>query len=318
MPTRFSAPKSVSIRLLSIGLFLTACSSKGDDTATDGSGGEGSDGSDGSDGGDSGGEQVEFTLDNCGGSVGEGVPEPYASWFRCADLALDGTRLLVQSTGLPPHKSPYYEETDPNWEAWDDRGGDWHQNPNVIAYQVMVLQIPLDPTPKGLTITAEMVDQSAGTSDEEYHAEQQGLGLDGTALYTGTAAPGDVIADEEYTFDTWEGHPQNTGQYHHHGNNPAALAVLALVGESHTVEFYGVMCDGTFVLGCDELDGSAVGSGALDPQNGHTSDIVGPDGSTFASSRYHVHACEALGRTLTPEIQYYDDGTCTGGGGGPP
>lgn len=254
------------------------------------------------------------SLDDCGGNVDDDVPEPFRSWFRCADLASDGSWLQVYSVDLPPHPSPYYAEDSDNWEAFDDRGGAWHQNPNQIAAQEMLLSLPLDPVAKGIEVSEDMVDESAGTHDEEYHGAFQGLGPDGTALFTGVAAPGDSIADEEYTFDLYEGHPTDRGTYHHHGANPAALAVLSWLGLTDTeepgageVELYGVMCDGTVVLGCTELDGAD--PGALDAQNGHVADVVDPDGSVLFAGRYHTHACAALGRTLTPEIQYYE-GEC--------
>lgn len=170
------------------------------------------------------------TLDNCVGIIGSGVPEPFATWFDCADWDADATSLTVFTASLPPHTSPYYESTDANYVAFDDRGG---------------------------------------------------------------------------------------GEYHHRGSNPAALAVLVGRGIATTnvpgkaeVELYGIMCDGTVVLGCTELNGSAP-IAKLDAQNGHIGTLAGPDGSSLFTDRYHVHACAALGRTLAPEIQYYEDsGSC--------
>lgn len=258
-----------------------------------------------------------LTLDNCGGTVEDGVPEPWASWVLCTDLSATDTTLTVHSTDLPPHPSPYYETDSANWEAFQNEDGQHHQNPNTIASQAMSLQIPLDPVAKGITITADKVDEMAGDDDDEYRAQWQGVGIDGTALFAGTAAPGDDIEQEEYTFDEWEGHPQDTGVYHHHGANPAALAVLAHVGATDTtvpgegsVEWYGVMCDGTMVLGCDEFDGSAPDPDTLDAQNGHVGDLAGPDGEVWLAARYHVHACADLGRWLTPEIAYYETDAC--------
>lgn len=161
-----------------------------------------------------------------------------------------------------------------------------------------------------------MVDGEAGTSNEEYRGDFQGIGLDGTALFAGVAAPGDLLSEEEYTFDLYEGHPTDLGVYHHHGANPAALAVLEWLGEVTTsvpgeaeVELFGMMCDGTAVLGCTELDGSAVSADGLDAQNGHVGTLADAAGTVLFTERYHVHACAALGRTYTPEIQYYE-GTC--------
>ena len=71
------------------------------------------------------------------------------------------------------------------------------------------------------------------------------------------------------------------------------------------VELYGVLCDGTLVLGCTELDGSSP-QGALDAQGGHVSDIG--DGTTvYFASRYHTHVCAdaAHGHPFTPEVHFY-------------
>lgn len=257
------------------------------------------------------------SLETCGGSVASDVPEPYASWFLCSNISLKGDAITVYMNDLPPHASPYYPSDSPNYEAFDSRGGQWHQNPNTLEKKDLLFDIPLHPTPKNITITEAMVNGDAGDSMDEYHATVQGMGLDGTSLFTGTAAPGDDIYQEEYTFDTHEGHPAPGGEYHHHGANPSALAVLNQVGVVTStvpgdaeIEMYGVMCDGTVVLGCTETDGSAPDTSDLDAQNGHVADLKGPTGAVLFEERYHVHACEALGRTLTPEIQYYDDGTC--------
>jgi hypothetical protein len=285
--------------------FLAACTSAGENDSVDSAAVDTSDTA-----------SDTWSLDTCAGTVDDGVPEPFASWFRCADVAVVDGDVVFHATSLPPHPSAYYPEGDANHVAWDDRGGQWHQNPNEISAQELLMKIPVDPTPKGITITEAMVDEQAGTSQEEYRGDFQGIGLDGTALFTGVAAPGDLITEEEYTFDLYEGHPTDVGVYHHHGANPAALAVLVWLGVDTTtvpgsaeVELYGMMCDGTAVLGCTELDGTAVTADELDAQNGHVATLKAADGTTLFTDRYHVHACAALGRTLTPEIQYYE-GTC--------
>ena len=66
------------------------------------------------------------------------------------------------------------------------------------------------------------------------------------------------------------------------------------------------MCDGTFVLGCNELDFATPNQADLDAQNGHVHAIAG------VGDRYHVHICPSNftnhPRPYTPEIQYYS--TC--------
>ncbi len=84
------------------------------------------------------------------------------------------------------------------------------------------------------------------------------------------------------------------------------LITTAIVG-SGEIELYGIMCDGTVIMGCTELDGITPDDSDFDSQNGHVHDIS--DGTTaHFTNRYHTHICTAsfTGFKFTPEIQYYD------------
>ncbi|MDP2307505.1 MAG: YHYH protein [Pseudomonadota bacterium] len=253
------------------------------------------------------------TLATCETNIADDVPAFFQELYRCVDVVLASDTIVVSTIDLPPHPSPYYAETDPNWVAFDDQGGTHFHNPNELSEQAATVTIPSTPTAKGITITAEMVDLEAGTSDEEYPGGD-GVGLDGTVLFAAMAAPGDDIAEEAQTFDTWEAHPQNTGIYHHHGPTPAALAVLVDSGWATTsvpgaaeIEVYGIMCDGTVLLGCTELNGAAPDATDFDAQGGHVHDLVASDGTTWFAGRYHTHMCVGTyDHIYTPEIQYYE------------
>ena len=101
--------------------------------------------------------------------------------------------------------------------------------------------------------------------------------------------------------------------YHDHSPNPGQLAVMVYNGYATTnvagsaeIELYGIMCDGTVVLGCTELDGSTPSSADFDAQNGHLGDIVGADGTVYFTGRYHTHVCPGqFADAYFPEIQYY-------------
>jgi len=102
------------------------------------------------------------------------------------------------------------------------------------------------------------------------------------------------------------------GTYHYHGPTPGPLEVLRAAGVVTTtvpgaaeVELYGILRDGTVVLGCTELDSSA--PAGLDAQGGHIGDLRATDGTMFFTGRYHTHVCAdaARGHLYTPEIQYY-------------
>ena len=265
----------------------------------------------------------ELTLENCETSISSDAPAFFKDLFKCVTITTDGDTLTIESAGLPPHKSYYYGDGHPNYEDFDtSRGSQYRPNPNTIETQDLLVGIPLNPVSRGLTITGDLVDQISGTSQYEYHGAPGGIALDGVALFHGYAAPGDDIEQEKYTFDIYNGHPQDSGTYHYHTWTMGPLEVLAHAGyvSSTTpgdaeVEIYGIMCDGTVVLGCTEADGSSI-QGAVDAQGGHVHDIVNDAGETWFAGRYHTHVCEGA-RHFTPEIQYYEECGVAGPSGPP-
>ncbi len=242
---------------------------------------------------------------DCDPTVADDVPDFYKTYFACTDVSMEGDGVVLATESLPPYDTYYYGEGHDNYADWDDRGGDYYANPNVIAALAVRIVIPADPESRGLTIDAELVDHEMATSDDEYPAGVAGVAPDSVANFNATAGPGDSIFDEQYTFDEWGAHPTQFGEYHHHGENEGALAALAYLGRDETL--YGIMCDGTVILGCDELDGSSVDEATLDAQDGHVGDIADADGTVHFSARYHAHACADYGNFgLFPEIQYYE------------
>ena len=150
-----------------------------------------------------------------------------------------------------------------------------------------------------------------------------GVALDSVVLFNALAAPGDDIENEKYTFDSYEGHPAGT-TYHYHSITPGPLEVMQAIGlttstvpGSADVEVYGIMCDGTLVLGCTELDGTQPAGDDLDAQNGPSHDVIDEEGTSHFLDRYHTHICPGVfpNHNFTPEIQFYS--TCQGGGGRP-
>lgn len=252
-------------------------------------------------------------LSNCDESFGSDVSAFYATYFSCVNVSVSGNNTVVASDNLPPYESWYYNESHGNYIDYVSQGSGYFQNPNEISEQNMSVTISSNPTSHGLTINSELVDGNVGTSNYEYGMGAVGVALNGVALFNPLAAPPDEIEDEKFSFDTYSGHPTNTGYYHYHTTSKGPLEVLkdkglittATVG-SGEIELYGIMCDGTVILGCTELDGSAPDNSDFDAQNGHVHDIS--DGSTtHFSNRYHTHICGDLGgHGFTPEIQYYE------------
>lgn len=255
------------------------------------------------------------TLDSCTTQIASDVPAFFKKYFQCVTIALKGQSVAIDGNGLPPHKSYYYGAGSPNYVDFDtSRGPMYHANPNKIVMRNVHIEVPLNPTPKGITVTTGMVDLMANTSADEYRLGAAGVAIDSVMLFNATAAPGDSIEQEKYTFDSYEAHPAPGGEYHYHAPSPGPLEVLQKKGLVTTskpgaasIELYGVMCDGTVLLGCTELNGSAPTSTDFDAQNGHTHDILDGDGSVAFAKRYHTHMCpdKFPKFKFTPEIQFH-------------
>ena len=255
---------------------------------------------------------------NCETEIDEGVPEFYSRYFRCVQIEVVGDSLRISSDGQPPHASFYYGDGHPLFEEFDfSRGDDFRPNPNTIDGTVFTVRIPLAPVASGISIDATTVNGTTGDLTD-IPLGVAGVALDGIALFNGLAAPGEDIAEERFTFDSFGGHPTRDGRYHYHSVANGPLAVLQTLGFATTavpgaaeIELYGIMCDGTVVMGLVELDGSPAAAG-LDAQAGHVHDIVDGDGTVLLANRYHVHMAPEIGsdpRGLTPEARFY--GECT-------
>lgn len=262
----------------------------------------------------------ERTLDNCATSVSGTVTPFFKDYFRCVTLSTSGTSTKVYTQALPPHKSYYYGQNSPNYAAFDySRGSTYRPNPNTLQTQNVTLTIPTNPVPKSnLVITAAMIDGQVGGSND-YRMGPVGVALDGVLMFNPLAAPGDDIENEKYTFDSYNSHPEMRGAYHYHTTSQGPLEVLVKLGLIPTatpgqskIELYGIMCDGTVIMGCTELNGTKPNTADFDAQNGHVHDLVDEKGNVIFAQRYHTHMC-ASGldkvRKFTPEIQYYS--SCT-------
>ncbi len=262
------------------------------------------------------------TLDTCVGSTAAGVPAFYKDFFRCSDISVSGSNVVIRTNNLPPHDTYYYGEDHENFVAFDtSRGAQYKPNPNTLGEVNVTVTIPLNPTARGLTIDSKAVDGVNGSNNNEYKMGSAGIALDGVVLFNPLAAPGDDIEDEKYTFDGYNAHPAGK-TYHYHTTSPGPLEVVQKIGltssttpGSASVEIYGIMCDGTVVMGCTEADGSAPKTSDLDSQNGHVHDIKNKDGAVLLKGRYHTHMCPGKigSHKFTPEIQYYSSCSVSGG-----
>ena len=300
---KLQIPVSTLALLLTLVPPLTGCGD--DETEVGAGGGTTTSATTGAGGGATGG----YTIENCTTNIDDDVPAFYKTYFRCVDISMVNGDVAIKTNDLPPHLSAYYDASDSNYIDWDAASTN-HQIPATIIEQNITVTIPSNPTAKGITIDSSLLDGTLMTSDEEFPAGPAGVALDSVAYFSGAAGMGMNIADEAATFDRYEAH-HAMGTYHYHGQTPGPLEVLQLAGiiddptpGSASIEVYAVMCDGTIVLGCTELDGSAPNTNDMDAQGGHVHDVT--DGTTVHfAGRYHTHVCPGAGGDFSPEIQYY-------------
>ena len=269
-----------------------------------------------------------YDLQSCKTDIAEDVPIFFHKYFHCvtAKLSKSGNYINLYYNGLPPYSSWYYSPNSPNYVEYQSQGNGYYKNPNIISENNYVISIPVTPTKiSNHQIGENAVDGKIGTDSYEYPMGSVGAALNGANLYNPLARPGDVIEDEIFSFDLYSGHPVN-GEYHYHTSSQGPLEVLKhkmpaqisnILPGSSEIELYGIMCDGTVVMGCTELDKSKPNISQLDCQNGHSHDILDEDGTLLLQDRYHTHICYSSlnekdfsgngceDHEFTPEVSYY-------------
>ena len=275
----------------------------------------------------------QYNLDTCETDISPDVPDFFQKYFQCVTIRMSesGEYVNLYYNGLAPYDSWYYQEGHPNAIPWESLGQGYFQIPNAYIEDMdYVISIPVNPVPRpDLVIDAFQVDGEVTQTGVtyEYPMGSVGSALNGVNMFNPCASPPDIIEDEAYTFDLYSGHPAgSSGIYHYHTTSSGPLEVLQhKMSENITsttpgdaeIELYGIMCDGTVVMGCTELDGSGVNASDWDAQNGHVHDIIDEDGTLMFEDRYHTHICydtiteqdiDGNGyqeHEFTPEISYY-------------
>jgi len=186
------------------------------------------------------------------------APAWYSKFASPVTVTSDGTNVVLRSTGVPDHPSPYWGVGNALYEA--PHAG-MQVNPNRIATQSLVLQVPAMP--------------SAATPSDTPMGPM-GLAINGVALFNQYAAGRSPLTNEIFSFDRFNGHPQQSGQYHYH------LEPLWLTARDGAAALIGVLLDGYPVYGPRE-SGGALPSG-LDTCNGHTHATA-----DFPAGTYHYH-----------------------------
>ena len=191
-------------------------------------------------------------------STPSALPSVFARFGGAAVVSLDGSTVVIRTTDLPDHKSPYYGVGNANYEA--PQPG-MQVNPNRIASQSLVFRIPVSP-------------RAATASDTPLGP--MGVAVNGVVLFNQYAAGRVPLTSEILSFDRYNGHPTGTNQYHYH------LEPRWLTDSRGKASLIGVLLDGFPVYGTIDENGSAPAD--LDSCNGHT-------GATtdYPEGIYHYH-----------------------------
>lgn len=216
----------------------------------------------------------------CVSGVTNSMDSSLPSWiknnFKCSVGYIVSGYYCFKSKNLVNAHSAYYRSGTLN-EAFNTAGGR-NQNPNTIASQNLVYAIPASPTRNTGTLTSTQ----GGLASI-------GIGVNGLAIFNNAAAPPDTLSVEALTFDDQEGHPENTGVYHHHsqfingdgtGGTPASVNLTTIASGSNII---GIALDGYAIYG-QYCSGQGATASGLDAYHGHTTTT-----NEFTTATYHYH-----------------------------
>ena len=181
-------------------------------------------------------------------------------------MYLEGSNVVIKTTSLPDHKSPYYKDT--QWagtlyEAYTGTNTRFALNPNRITAQSLTFKIPINPV-KSATASATP-------------GGPIGVGVNGVVFFNQYAAMQAPLTNEIDGFDQYGGHPQQSGQYHYH------IEPTYLTGKFGKSILLGFLLDGFPVYGPVE-NNKTLTSSDLDAYHGHSHATT-----EYPNGIYHYH-----------------------------
>jgi len=75
----------------------------------------------------------------------EGLPQIFEKFSEEVIIYVDGNFIVLESNNIPDHKSPYFDQSDSRYEAYNGTNANFHLNPNRISEQNITYRIPLNP-----------------------------------------------------------------------------------------------------------------------------------------------------------------------------
>jgi YHYH protein len=186
------------------------------------------------------------------------LPPGYEKFTNRTSVKISGNYIVISTSDIPNHKSPYFGVGSPMYMA--PQAG-MIPNPNSIAAQSYVFNIPISPT------------VAATPSDTPMDAI--GVALNGVVFFNQYAAGRVPLTTEIISFDQYNGHPAMQNNYHYH------FEPLYLTQSSKSA-LIGFILDGFPIYGPLETTGAA--PTGLDACNGHTHATI-----EYPNGIYHYH-----------------------------
>jgi YHYH protein len=253
----------------------------------------------------------------CITNVNTAISTDLPSWatgnFTCQIGYTSGTNYVFKSANLPNHTSYYWCSAHPaggttctsgqNATLWAALpGANFAAGTNVISSQSLVYTIPATPSLKTGTLTSSQ----GGLASI-------GITTNGLAIFNNAAAPPDNLSTEAQTFDSYGGHPQNSGVYHHHAavnKLSSTMADSALIGVAlDGYLIYAEYCDNGTVASGDDYIPTANTNAATGTA---TTDSVTQGGTQASLDRLHGHTTTTRHlSTATYHYHYMQDPTAT-------
>ena len=170
----------------------------------------------------------------------EEVPVVFDKFNSSVEVYIEGNFVVLKSNGIPDHKSPY-----------------------SISAQSLTFKIPVNP-------------QEASTHSSS-PLGPIGIAINGVPIFNQYAGPNQPLTNEINSFDQYNGHPQQSGQYHYHVE---PLYITVNKGKSALL---GFLLDGFPVYGPEE-NSKTITNADLDDYHGHFG--VTAD---YPNGIYHYH-----------------------------
>ena len=203
---------------------------------------------------------------NNGSASSPDIPAVYKKIYGATDIHVDGSYIVISSTGRPDHKSPYYQGTQWSatlYEAYNGSNTAFMLNPNRIATASLSFHIPLNPV--------------KSASPQATPMGPIGIALNGVPFYNQYAAGYSPLTNEINTLDQYNGHPQQMGGYHYH------IEPTYLTGVYGKHVLLGFLLDGFPVYG--PLENNVIlTNAALDNCHGHSHATT-----DYPNGIYHYH-----------------------------